>query len=386
MKLFRWVYYCAMAVMLTAGIYSGLRIFYIVFFTQFLMVAAVLAINFWTVYSFKFKQELSVKSCVKGTDAALHLEIANEKPIPLSLIEVKVQVVSLREDVKLVFSVAPYSGKTFTIPISAPYRGRYSIGMTKLKITDIFGLVSFPFDMRWLSYYRMRELLVMPKAEVPGAVSADILDTKFFSDAYLKHAEQGDSVSGARLYRGGDALKRVHWKKSAQQGELFVKQYEYPERERIMILVDAALHSLAGEDALIYADTLCECAASIAMRSLSLNRSVCVMNSADYSFPVECSSLTGFENIRRHLAMLPFGGKSNLFGTLASEKLSDQTYALFVLTRASDAASMHSLQGVLSAFRSATLIAVGGARPGGRVHSIYLEPGCNAADSLHSLF
>jgi uncharacterized protein (DUF58 family) len=387
MKLFRWLYYTFMVIILIAGMYSGFRVFYIIFFTQFLMVAAVLAISLWTVYTFRFKQELSVKTCVKGKEAVLHLEIGNEKPIPLSLIEVHVDVVSFRENVNLVFSLAPYSGKTFRIPVATPYRGRYKVGMTKLNITDIFGLTSFPFDMRRLSYYRMCELVVLPKAGVPGTVSADIEDTKFFGDPYLKQAETGDTVSGARLYHEGDSLKRVHWKKSAQQGELFVKQFEYPERERVMMLVDTATHGLAGESLLVYADTICECASSIALHSLTQNRLVYVMNSADFGLPLECAALSGFESIRRHLALLPFDEKSDLYGALSkSNRGYEQAYALFVLTRGAEPAYMQALERILAAYKSVTMVIVGGPKPGGHVHSLYVEPGSDAADSLCGLF
>lgn len=387
MKPFRWMYCSFMALALIAGIYSGFRVFYIIFFTQFLMVAAVLAISLWTVYTFRFKQELSVKTCAKGKEAFLHLEIANEKPIPLSLIEVHVDVVSYRENINLVFSLAPYSGKTFRIPVVTPYRGRYKVGMTKLKITDIFGLTSFPFDMRRLSYYRMKELVVLPKARIPGTVSADIEDTKYFGDPYLKQAETGDTVSGARLFHEGDALRRVHWKKSAQQGELFVKQFEYPERERVMMLVDTAAHGLSGEDLLVYADTVCECASSIALHSLTQNRLVYIMNSADFGMPIECDALSGLENIRRHLALLPFDEKADLSGTLSKSSHGyEQAYALFVLTRGAEPAYMQAIERMLSSYRSVTLVIVGGPKPGGRIHTLYVEPGTEAADSLSGLF
>lgn len=387
MKLLRWIYYTIMAVSLIAGMYTGMRAYYIVFLSQVFIIIAVLIINFWTVRTFKFKQELSGSICVKGKETILHLEIVNEKPFPLSLIEVHIVVVSHHQDVRLVFSLAPYSSKMFRIPITTPYRGRYYVGMTKLKITDIFGLLSFPYDMRWLSYYKMRELVVLPKAQIPGKVSADIIDTKLFSDGYLKQAESGDSVSGARLYRHGDSLKRVHWKKSAQQGEFFVKQYEYPERERVMLMIDTAAYGLKDEEALIYADTICECAASIALHSLSRSHSVSLINSSDNQKPVECASLSGFERIQKHLAMLHFEEKADLHGALEKAGRSYRKgYALFVITRGNDPASMQRLERILEAYQTVTMVIVGGSKPAGYLQSIYMEAGSNAAEALCSLF
>jgi len=385
MKPLRWFYYLIMSLCLVFGMYSGLRVYYIVFFAQLFVVLSVVAVGVWTVCAFKYKQELSHETCVKGKEVTLRLEIHNEKPFPLSLIEASVEVVSRREKIRLVFSLAPYSGKTFEIPVSTPYRGRFKIGMTKLKITDVFGLVSFPFNMRWLSFYRMCELVVLPRAHAPGTVSADIADTKLFGDAYLKQAETGDSVSGARPLRDGDALKRVHWKKSAQQGELFVKQFEFPERERVMIMVDTAVHGLFGEEALVYADTVCECAASIALQSLSRNRTVRVINSADFGVPSECASLCCFEAVRRHLALLPFVNEADLCGALLNAGFrGERKYELFVITRGG-AVSTQFLERILAAFRSVTLINVGGQKTGGYINTIHVEPGSDAAQSLRGL-
>ncbi len=390
MKLLRWLYYSIMAICLISGMYSGMRVYYIVFLTQVLIITAVVIINFWTVQTFKFKQELSNSVCVKGKETILHLEIVNEKPFPLSLIEVHIDVVSSSQDLRLVFSLAPYTRKTFKIPVATPYRGRYSIGMTKLKITDIFGLLSFPYDMRWLPFYNMRELIVLPKAQIPGNVSTDIIDTKLFSDGYLRQAETGDSVSGARLFNEGDSLRRVHWKKSAQQGELFVKLYEYPERERVMILVDTSTYGLKGEDALIYADTICECAACISLHGLYRNHAVCLIDSgssANGLNSVESSSLSGFEGIQKHLAMLPFDDKADLNGTLEKANRSfKKGYALYVLTRGNDQASMQRLESALGAYQTVTLVIVGGSKPAGHIQTLYMEAGSNAAEALRSLF
>lgn len=398
MKLTRWVYFTMMAVCYVAGMYTGLRIYYIVFAAQLIAIVAVLLINLWTVYAFKYKQELLRKVCVKGEETVLHVEIKNERPVPLSLMEVHVDVVSQSERVNLVFGLAPFSGKEFKIPIAMPYRGSFSVGMTTIKVTDIFGLITFRFDMRRLSYYHMAQLLVLPKAEALGAVAANMVDAKLYSNTYLKQAEQGDSVSGARLYRGGDELKRVHWKKSAQQGALYVKQYEHPERERILLLIDTSAHKLTGEAALIYADTVCECAASIALHSLMRNRVVRVITSegsiaqgtqsmhGTSNAPAEYTSPSDIEKLQRHLAQLTFDGGDALRGALERACSSlESARALFVLTREATPALTEVLERSLSQYNSMTLVLVGGTKAGGRVHTLYVEAGCNAAECLDGI-
>lgn len=385
MKPIRWIFFSIMTACFFAGLYTGLRVYYIVFFTQILVIISVIAVNLWTVYAFTYVQELPCKKSVKGEQTSLRLEIMNERPVPLSLIEVHVNVVSLNENVDLLFSLAPYSGKKFEIPISLPYRGRYEIGMTKLKITDVFGLFTIPFDMQRLSYYRMAELIVLPKAEAPGTVSADIADAKMFGDAYLKQAEQGESVSGARLYRPGDTAKRIHWKKSVQQRNLFVKQYEHPERERVMIVIDISSHGLVGEAALIYADTICECAASIALHAILHGRAVYII-SGDNNLPVKCEGLFGFEEIRHYLAVLLF--KDQVLLEKAIDHAADSALsvnAMFVLTRDAKPSVTDRLSRTFAARHPVTMILVGGTRRSGRLHTIFVEAGSNAAESLSEI-
>ena len=385
MKLLRWIFYTIMGFCLFAGMYTGLRVYYIVFITQLLLIGTVLALNIWTVYSFRFEQLLNCKSCVKGDQTILQLELVNERPVPLSLLEVHVDVVSLHENVNLMFSLAPFYGKKIEVPIHAPYRGLFDVGMTTIRITDIFGLVTFRFDMRRLSYYHMKQLTVLPRAQAPSAVLTDMVDAKLFGTAYLKHAEQGDSMSSARLYHAGDAIKRIHWKKSMQQGALYVKQYELPEQERITIVIDTSLHGLKDENALIYADTVCECAASIALHSLLRGRSVRITNTATSSESIASSNMSSFEKLRHYLAQLPFDDRSAEESLIESFNQAESARSLFVLTNDATPTLISALEKALTSHQSVTLVLVGGRQFGGRIHTLYVQVGSNAADSLSSI-
>jgi uncharacterized protein (DUF58 family) len=386
MKTIRIVFYAAMGFCLLAGMYTGLRVYYFVFFAQLCSILVMLLVNLWTIYAFTFKQELHKKACVKGERALLHLEIKNERPVPLSLMEVHLDVVSLREKQDLMFSLAPFTGKEFDLSLALPYRGIYRVGMTAIKVTDIFGLTTLRFDMRWLSYYRMAELIVLPKAEIGDAVNAGLVDSKLFGSANLRQTEQGENITSAGLYVKGDQLKRIHWKKSAQQGRLYVKQYELPERERVLMLLDSSINKLDGEDALIYADTLCECAANIALHSLLRERIVQLVTSAAVRERHEYVRITELESLQHFLAALRFCGSENLPAALTHAcAVASTARALFVLTRETDPDLNMALERALTVFPSVTLILCGGAHTSGRIHTLYLEPGCDVAQSLEGI-
>ena len=224
MKVLRFLFYLLMPVFLFAGLYTGMRIWYVILIAQILLVLAILGLNQWTVRTFSYTQTLDASEAVKGSETALHLSIRNEKPFPLSMMRMDVELAAPSENRQISFSLLPFAGKEFDFKVSMPYRGVYPIGITTMRITDIFGLLPMRFDMRKLHYYRQPELTVYPRAEAPSSLDADVADEKLFGERFLHHAESGDSISGARAYRPGDPLKQINWKKSAAQGELYVKQ------------------------------------------------------------------------------------------------------------------------------------------------------------------
>lgn len=383
MKLIRWIFYASLVICLVMGLYSGVRIYFLFFLTGILIICAVLAINIFTIYSFKFTQKLARNLCEKGETTELILELINESIVPLSLLNVHIEVVSPHRNVNLIFNLAPFSGKRFQIPLELPYRGHYKVGMTTIRINDIFGLVPFRFDMRRLPYYRMKEILVLPKAVASKGASVEMPDAKSFGEVNLKLADFGDSMAGARLYRPGDTAKRIHWKKSIQLSNLYSKQYDFPERENITIVLDSSAQGLLSEDLMRYADTLCECAASVALHSLLRGRSIQLVFSGYPNESIFCENIRKFDDLRKKLALLIFDSENVLVETFSSV-LSDSTISreLFVLTRHATPELISIMEKALERQTSLTLMIVGGTLTDGRIHTLFVKDGGNVAESL----
>lgn len=385
MKLTRFFFYTTMILCLLLGLYSGLRIFYFVFFVSVFIILAVIMLNIFTIYSFKYWQTLQNDKCEKGQTSELDIELFNETIIPLSLLEVTVEVVSPKDKQELTFNLEPFSGKKFNIPIALPYRGYYKVGITKILINDIFGLIPFRFDMRNLSFYRMKPIIVLPRAGVPDTVSVSMSDSKSYEELNYMPVNQGDSISGARPYIPGDAAKRIHWKKSIQQSDLFVKQYDNPEREQVAILLDSSAQKLSGEDLLRYSDTVCECAASLALHTILRGRDIQLIHSGNPEVPFHCAGLDTFERLRRMLALLEFDTTSSLISTLEYLLLSvTEVRELIVITRILTPELKILLEKAQNIHRSVTMVIVGGAVEISNIHTIYIDEGANASESIAS--
>ena len=386
MKALRILYYLLMPVFLVAGLYTGMRLWFILLLAQILLVLFIFALNQWTLRTFAYTQSLDVAEAVKGSETALHLSIRNEKPFPLSMMKVDVEMAAPSENTQVSFSLLPFTGKEFDFKVAMPYRGVYPIGITTMRITDIFGLLPMGFDMRKLKYYRQPELTVYPRAETPDSLYADMADEKLFGERYLHASESGSSISGARAYRPGDPLKQIHWKKSAQHGELFVKQYEQPARENVAVFIDNCAHGEAGEAALAAADTVCEAAACITLHCLARNRSALLRALGDTKGVrqgEEAPDMADFEKVRRWLALIPFEDKAP--GPLPLEDCRGGS-ALIVITSACSEALEASIAEAAPFFSAVTLVLVGdGHADTGLTPTLRLPVGCDVAAELVAL-
>ena len=386
MKALRILYYLLMPVFLVAGLYTGMRLWFILLLAQILLVLFIFALNQWTLRTFAYTQSLDVAEAVTDSETALHLSIRNEKPFPLSMMKVDVEMAAPSENTQVSFSLLPFTGKEFDFKVAMPYRGVYPIGITTMRITDIFGLLPMGFDMRKLKYYRQPELTVYPRAETPDSLYADMADEKLFGERYLHASESGSSISGARAYRPGDPLKQIHWKKSAQHGELFVKQYEQPARENVAVFIDNCAHGEAGEAALAAADTVCEAAACITLHCLTRNRSALLRALGDTKGVrqgEEAPDMADFEKVRRWLALLPFEDKAP--GPLPLEDCRGGS-ALIVITSACSEALEASIAEAAPFFSAVTLVLVGdGHADTGLTPTVRLPVGCDVAAELVAL-
>lgn len=326
------IFYLAMPVFLIAGLYTGLRIWYLLFLVQLFTLLLILAVDFFTVYTFRFTQTLSAEQATKGELAEIRLSIVNEKPFPLSMMEIEMETVSPDDRTSLRISLPPFGESSFTVPMTLPYRGVYPVGMTRVRITDFFGLLPFVFDMRRLPYYRCPKLTVFPLAELPGenaGLHPDSRDTTAHRD--------GDTPIGAREYRPGDPLRRIHWSKTAQMGKLFTRELESPRQQTIRFLLDNCLPDRSEEERRIQMDTLCEAAADLAL--LSIHAGYRVELSVTAALPgttnqAEADDLRSFPTLHRLLAEVGIEKEKSLLAERLPEAL--RSGSLYLLTANAD--------------------------------------------------
>jgi len=413
----RVIFYAAMPIFLIAGLYSGLRLWYGLFFIELFTLMLILAIDIWTVVTFGYKQTLTVSQAEKGETAAVELTIVNEKPIPLSMMEIEMETVSPDDRTTLRMSLTPFSRASFTVPMTLPYRGVYEVGMTKVHITDFFGLLPFQFDMRILPYYRLPKITVYPRAERIGTPAGLPRDSKSLLVRNRSLLAGGEAPISAREYRPGDPMRRIHWAKTAQMGSLYTREYEPPGRESLLILLDNRVADPDSETGRMTMDVLCEAAADLALFGVNAGYPVKVQAAAsapgrpDHAEAAELRTFPDIHSMLACAASVELPGRKiekrsgrwkkkiaqefevdhlalseKMLGLVQEAIAADllDSY-LFVLTANPDRALISELIGLERTLPGVSLIQAGEGIPTDGLHTLVLTPGEPVRERLEAI-
>lgn len=161
----------------------------------------------------------------------------------------------------------------FAFQIPTVHVGRWDIGIKKMRFEDVFGLFSFPLIRLGKRDFAV-DMTVMPKIH-PLNKMQEALSTGVFGSTSPKSAETGDLLGDSRLYKEGDSLKRINWKLSARTRTMYSRQYEVPQKPKVVIVVDNAVSNGTVSD---IADIICETAISLSNFFLSHNNLVDIIS------------------------------------------------------------------------------------------------------------
>lgn len=324
MKAFRILYWAVMLGAFLYGLYSGERFPWLLFLIQALVLLSALCVNMWTVWSFSYIQELSGSQGEKGQTTGLHIGIYNDKPFPFTRMRVTVEVPDPAETQTLNIDLAPNRDCSFDLRLSLPMRGEFLVGMTRLDLQDVFGLLPMHFDLRRLPYYRQKPLLVLPRVRdfsLPAGGAAQRPGSGLNSPS----AGQ-EELSHLRDWQPGDRLSRVHWAATAKTRTLLSRQYEDPSGGSALIFIDC--RTLPEPSA----DLLTECAATLLYAHLCRGDQVDMRANDPHALPPERAfSLSGLSGLRQWLALLKFNQPKPDRGPLAQAVGGESYSSVYVL-------------------------------------------------------
>ena len=256
-------YALVMAAMLAAGLSTGTRLYYLIFCALFGMLLLGAASALWTLYTLRFDIRGVRTRVRRGERMTAVFTVRHACLLPVSAIRVQLNVPSAFSPVQEVnVSCPPFSSRKFRQVIQCPHRGVYEAGVTRISVTDVFGLVTLHRDPGT----KLVKLEVVPRVHETPPLPLSAVDQG--PQFHRRAAEDNALPSDVRTWQEGDELRKVHWKLSLRKRELLVRTYEESARPDTLVIPDLQELPALRDQRLTLEDCVCEAALSAAQAQL----------------------------------------------------------------------------------------------------------------------
>lgn len=239
MKLHRWIYFGLWILSLVAISFYGGTISYGFFFGLTLLPVCCLLYLVFVYRSFKIYQKVNSRNMVCGQPMPYFFVLQNDSFFAFSGVNVKLfssfSYVEELPDGKE-YELLPKDKHIFETQLVCKYRGEYEVGVKEITVTDFLRLFRFR--------YRVPETIkaiVLPKIVRVKELSS-IQDISLFLQKDTAVSAEVPDVS-IRDYTEGDSLKRIHWKATAREQKLKVRNLIGEEKQGIALFCDTNRYS-----------------------------------------------------------------------------------------------------------------------------------------------
>ena len=256
-------YALCMLALLAAGLATGTRLYYLVFFMLLTMLILGLISVVWTLGSVKLELKGVRARVTRGDRLMTVFSVRHASLLPVSAIRVQLSVPSGFAAAQTVnVTTPPFVSRTFRQVLLCPHRGVYEAGITKISVEDVFGLIA----LSRRPDARLARMEVHPRVTdtAPMLLKNADMGPEFRSSA----TEDTASPSDVRKWQDGDELKKVHWKLSLRKRELMVRTYEESARPDTLIVPDLQRVTTLKDQQLSIEDCVCEAALDAAKAQL----------------------------------------------------------------------------------------------------------------------
>lgn len=325
-----------MLLLLVCGLYSGERVYFVGFAMLLMALILSLVSVLYAGVTFRYIQTLSPHLGVKGDTVEYKIEVHNELLFPVPYISLQYDSIDsllggYRAEVTL--SLMPQTHGERSETIFCRYRGRWDVGLKNVVIRDFFGLISVKLDATKLINHKQLPLLVRPRIIHLERLPMRRKNDEGPMEAAPRRTEDIAMLSDIRKFRTGDQMKKIHWKLTARQRELMVKNYEETSLPDLLLYVDARARKLKLLDRLNLEDTLVECATAVVHHLLENCMPTSLICFAEERAQLHGSKPEHFQSFYSMLGEMPFNGKWAAEDVLMNDlKLISRSGNIFLIT------------------------------------------------------
>lgn len=324
-----------MAILLVCGLYSGERIFFVGFIIMLLVLFMSLISILYSGVTFKYLQTMTPRQGVKGDTLEYKLEVHNDKLLPVPYLTIyydNIESLLTGGHASTTLSLMPRTHGECMESIFCRYRGRWPIGVKKVEIRDFFGLISIRLNAAKFLSHKTISLLVRPRVLHLDRLPMRRKNDEGPMETAPRSSEDAAMLSDIRKFRTGDTMKKIHWKLTARQREVMVKNYEESSLPDLLLYMDTRGMSLGLLDRLNLEDALVECATAVIHYLLSHHLPTSLIFYSGKRMQLRGSRPEHFQPFYSVLSELPFDGRFPVEDVLMDDlKLITQSGNLFLV-------------------------------------------------------
>ena len=253
----------AMLTLLAAGLSTGTRVYYLLFYVLLAMLLLGLVSVLWTLFTLKIDMK-GVRARVNRGDTLMTVfTVRHASLLPVASVRILVNVPSSYAPTQEIsVSTPPLTERSFRHVIQCPHRGIYEAGVTRIAARDMFGFFSISRNPGM----KLLRMEVLPK--VSNAAEMKLKSVDMGPEFLARASEDTASPSDVRAWQDGDSLKKVHWKLSMRRREIMVRTYEESARPDTLVIPDLTEITAMKDQQLTMEDCICESCLAMAKAQL----------------------------------------------------------------------------------------------------------------------
>lgn len=222
-------------------------------------------------------------------------------------------------------SVPPFGRCKVMVECMHRFRGSFSAEINRIAVFDPLRIIRLSKKL-----HRESTLIFLPRRIPYGELDAIAESRQNTSSAAMFRGDR-DEFSHVREYLTGDLIQLIHWKLTAKQDELMMKQFDESADRRVAVLCD--FDFAADSPAMRQADAIIETAISFAMSCVDSGIELLVdFGSADPSMISDITDKRSFERFYRLMSVIPSRQNSPNIISLIKKYENRRNSAMIIIT------------------------------------------------------
>ena len=326
---------------------------FLIFWSFVLMPVFSLAFKRIVLTGVVIRLEISDSNVVRGERLPCTLRLINDTFLPLPTVRIRMydgKVHFPEEEQELTCSLQPGEERAFDFEPLCRHCGAALLGASSIEIPDYFLLTE-------AKYQRTERIHILPRRQRLEQMLK--LPPKEEERRQVDRSYFGDRVPDGqwRLYQPGDDIRRIHWKLTARQQQLIMKNL-IPEPKNEMVLIPDGRDALPeGRAGWLAEDSIVE--GTLAIADYYLRFGIALQVVPDLSRQVSLMEASSYDRLYKLMAKGFFSGKERADDVLGQLEAMNGSRRYILLTWDVDEAFIRNVSSSVSRGADITLIYIG---------------------------